>query len=209
MCRIFTFVDNSNIFIEGQKAYGTLHYNQELGFRYRLDFGRLFEHINGKRGKIFFDTDSGKTFPKLYGSEPPKNDSLWNFLKDVGVDVKVFQRNAFNKEKEVDAALTWDVAKLTLTENRKEGDIIAIAGGDRDFLQINKEGQEMGYIVEYYCWYHSTCDEIRYLKNFHDLTVAIEKIGFVERDRFEHGYGTDWGKAVPYSNKPTKEFKLK
>lgn len=210
MSRIFIFVDNSNIFIEGQRAYGTLHYNKELGLLYRLDFGKLFKYIASSRGDIFFNTESGKAYPKLYGSEPPKMDSLWKFLTDFGVDVKVFQRNAFNKEKEVDSHLLWDAAELILTEVRKEGDIIAIAGGDRDFMKINIEGQEKGYIVEYYSWYHSACDEIRYLKNFHDLTLVIEKIGFLEKSRFDHNYGeVNWGKVVPYSGTPTKEFKLK
>jgi uncharacterized LabA/DUF88 family protein len=208
--RIFIFVDNSNIFIEGQKEYGNSHFNRELGLRYRLDFGKLFEYIARSRGDIFFDTDSGKTFPKLYGSEPPKMDSLWKFLKNFGVDVQVFQRNAFNKEKEVDSALIWDAAELILTEAKKEGDIIAIAGGDKDFLKINTKGQEKGYEVEYYCWYHSACHEIKHLENFHNLTAVIDKIGFVEKDRFEHNYGeVNWGKVVPYSGIPTKEFKLK
>ncbi len=208
--RIFVFVDNSNIFIEGQKIFGEMHCNRELGLRYRLDFGKLFEYIAGTRGNIFFETDSGTTFPKLYGSEPPKMDSLWKFLRNFGVDVQVFQRNYFNKEKEVDSALIWDAAELILTEVRKEGDIIAIAGGDKDFLKINKKGQEKGYIVEYYCWNHSANEEIRYLENFHNLTDIIKKIGFVEKDRFEHNFGeVNWGKAVPYSGTLAKEFKLK
>lgn len=208
--RIFIFVDNSNIFIEGQKEYGNLHFNRDLGYRYRLDFGELFKYIANSRGDIFFNTDLGTTFPKLYGSEPPRMDSLWRFLKDFGVDVQVFQRNSFNKEKEVDSALIWDVAELIHLEEKKEGDIIAIAGGDKDFLSIDNKGRKKGYNVEYYCWYRSACKEIKQLENFHNLTDVIKKIGFLEKEKFEHNYGDiNWGKAVPYSSTPTKEFKLK
>lgn len=208
--RIFIFVDNSNIFIEGQKEYGIRYSNKDLGYRYRLDFGKLFEHIADSRGDIFFTTKAGKTFPKLYGSEPPKMDSLWKFLTNYGVDVKVFQRNAFNKEKEVDTEIIYDFAELIHTDIKQEGDIIAVAGGDKDLLKINKEGQKKGYIVEYYCWDRSACWDIKYLKNFHNLTTVIEKIGFLEKDKFEHNFGEiDWKDAVPYYDKLNERYKLK
>lgn len=207
--RIFIFVDNSNIFIEGQKEYGELHSNLELGLRYRLDFGKLFKYIANSRGTFFPITRIQATFPKLYGSEPPKMDSLWKWLKDFGVDVKVFQRNYFNKEKGVDSALLLDAAELIFTEPRQEGDVIAIAGGDKDFLGINSRGLKKGFIVEYYSWNRSACKEIKTLQNFHNLTNIIDRIGFLERDRFKHDFGeVDWGEAVPYDNPPIDRYKL-
>ncbi len=201
--RIYCFVDNSNIFIESQKEYGKMKFNSDLGRRYRLDFGKLFGHISGKRERIFFN-DGNDSYPKLYGSEPPENDSLWRFLGDMGVDVNVFKRNAFNKEKQVDTALVWDVAKLVIGSRDKdvEDQIIAIAGGDKDFLKLYHEGTSAGFTVEFYCWEHSAAGEIKKLPTFHNLTPVIDKLGFLEKDKFDHEFGEiDWGKVVIYDEK--------
>ncbi len=174
-----------------------------------MDFGKLFEYIAGSRGKIFFTTEKGEDFPKLYGSEPPQLDSLWKFLTNYGVDVKVFQRNYFNKEKQVGTEIIYDFAELIHTDTKQEGDIIAVAGGDRDLLKIDKEGQKKGYLVEYYCWERSTCGEIKSLENFHNLTTVIDKIGFIEESKFEHNFGEiDWKDAVPYYEKLNARYKL-
>jgi len=201
--RVYTFVDNSNIFIEAQKVYGKMKLNPDLGKRYRLDFGKLFSYIAADRGDIFFRTKSKNpiSYPKLYGSEPPQNDSLWRFLEGLHVDVNVFKRNAFNKEKQVDTALVWDVARLVLLTqyNDNSNHVIAIAGGDKDFLKLYQEGASCGYKVEFYCWEHSAASEIKRLPTFHNLTPAIEKLGFIEKERFEHDFGeVDWGEVVSY-----------
>lgn len=199
---IYSFIDNSNIFIEAQRAFARNNYVcGDLEPRFRLDFGKLFSHINNSRGNIFFTNDSGNHYPKLYGSEPPKMDSLWKFLGRMGVDVSVFTRNAFNKEKEVDAALVWDVAELVIESKNDDNSnrIIAIAGGDKDFLSLYEKGKKAGFDVEFYSWYHSACAEIRDLPTFYDLTPNINNIGFLEKDRFEHSFGdTDWNNIVPY-----------
>lgn len=198
---IYVFVDNSNIFIEAQKGYATKMKSPSLGHRYRLDFGKLFEYISNDRGNIFF-TKEDIHYPKLYGSEPPKMDSLWRFLENLKVDVNVFTRNAFNKEKGVDAALVWDVAELVINSKKEDNinKIIAIAGGDQDFLSLYDKGREIGFQVEYYCWEHSACHEIKELPTFHNLTPEISNIGFVETDRFEHSFGEiDWSKVVSYN----------
>ena len=198
--QIFVFVDNSNIFIESQKVYGEIHHDPDIGRRYRLDFGKLFNFIAKNRGEIFFELDD-VTYPRLYGSEPPKMDSLWNFLDRLGVNVKVFTRNAFNKEKEVDTALVWDAAELIIKTRHQVNDnnTIAIAGGDRDFLKIYSEGKKAGYNVEFYCWEHSTSSEIKKLPTYHNLTPVIDEIGFLEKYKFDHGFGEiNWGKVVRY-----------
>lgn len=200
--QIFTFVDNSNIFIESQRGYADIYQDFDMGRRYRLDFGKLFNYIKKKRGDIFFELD-GVTYPKLYGSEPPKMDSLWNFLNKLGVDVKVFTRNAFNKEKEVDTALVWDAAELIIkTRNQENGNkTIVIVGGDKDFLKIYTEGNKAGYNVEFYCWEHSTNNEIKKLPTWNNLTPVIDQIGFLEKYKFDHDFGEiDWGKVVAYDN---------
>lgn len=201
---IYAFVDNSNIFIEAQRAYAKKNYYPiEIGLesKFRLDFGKLFSYIRDSRGNIFFTGINERHYPKLYGSEPPKMDSIWKFLKNLGVDVSVFTRNSFNKEKEVDAALVWDVAELVIESKNEDNSnkVIAIAGGDKDFLSLYEKGIKAGFEVEYYSWYHSACNEIRELPTFHDLTPNINNIGFLEKDKFDHQFGdTNWGNVVSY-----------
>lgn len=198
--RIYAFVDNSNIFIEGQKHYGKIHGDHDLGRKYRLDFGKLFDHISKDKGEIFFDKNNVQ-YPKLYGSEPPKMDSLWKYLESMGVDVQVFKRNAFNKEKGVDFSLAWNASRLIFdTENEdNSNNFIVIVGGDADFFKVYDEGTKIGYNVEYYCWEHSASHEIKELPTFHNLTPYIDKIGYVEPTSFHHDFrDTNWSKKVPY-----------
>ena len=45
----------------------------------------------------------------LYGSRPPKNDSLWASAERHGFEVIVYDRNAANKEKKIDTQITADM----------------------------------------------------------------------------------------------------
>jgi hypothetical protein len=90
---IFVFVDNSNVWIEGKKVSGRSQRPPLPSNRtYRVDYGRLLEHL--RQGRTLGDV------PKLYGSEPP--DSVWKVIESRGFNVQVFKRNIFNREKGVD-----------------------------------------------------------------------------------------------------------
>jgi hypothetical protein len=82
---VFIFVDNSNVWIEGKKASGRSRTPQvPSNYYYRIEYGRLLTHVLGTRalGDI----------PRLYGSEPPPNDSVWESIRSRGFDVQVFKR---------------------------------------------------------------------------------------------------------------------
>ncbi len=210
---IYTFVDNSNIFIEGQKTAAIKKGSVDIGKRYRLDFGKLFEFIAGGRGEIFFARSKDRYYPKLYGSEPPKLDTLWWRLEQMKVDCTVFERT-WNKEKRVDAALIRGVSQLIYKYKDDPKGIIALAAGDLDYYDLIFDIQEeTGWSVEIYCWRDATAQKIRSLDCYHDLTPHIDEIGFYEKDKFEHLYGdwedTDWSEKVPYNEKqkmPKSEF---
>ena len=204
---IYIFVDNSNIFIEAQKAVARIKNDENIGKRYRLDFGKLFKFIANGRGEYFLKRPDNRIYPKLYGSEPPKLDSLWDRLEDMGVDLNIYKRK-WNKEKRVDAALIRDVEQLLYRYRRDPKGVIVIAAGDYDYFDLIKDIQNARqWNVEVYCWEASTAKEIRQQSYFHDLTKHFHEIGFIEKDRFEHSFGdwnTDWSKEVPYYDEPKK-----
>jgi hypothetical protein len=92
------YLDNSNVFIEGQRVAAAKRAGSrltaELDKSYRLDFGKLIEITCG------FEADVGKLL--FYGSEPPPTDSVWRAAEEHGFKKNIFQRSKHNKEKMVD-----------------------------------------------------------------------------------------------------------
>lgn len=104
---LFVYVDNSNIWIEGQRLQAV-----KLGLAsdpvdaqrrgvqasWFYDFGRLYDLVCPAESKI------GRSI--LFGSRPPADDTLWNRARREGFQVQVFDRNASNKETQVDVSLS-------------------------------------------------------------------------------------------------------
>jgi hypothetical protein len=185
--------------------------NSEVqGKLYRLDFGRLFKYLTPKGNSAFFAIDKDQ-FPKLYGSEPPPLDTLWRILEEMGVGLKVFQRNPRGIEKRVDAALIIDVSRLVLRLRPKPDGEIVIVAGDMDYYDLVYLAKKEGWKVRITCWRHATASPIQRMNEFEDLTPQLKTVGFFEPYRVKHNYGdwgpTDWSKEVPYHDekKPSKK----
>jgi uncharacterized LabA/DUF88 family protein len=128
--QVHVFVDNSNLWIEGKRASGKrCKPPVPSNYLYRIEYGLLLQHVLQGRGLA--------TVPKLYGSEPPPNDSVWKIIRAKGFDVTVFQRNIYNKEKGVDMRMGLDIQRLALTE--KIAGTVAIVAGDADFVEVVDE----------------------------------------------------------------------
>ena len=200
--RSYIFVDNSNIFIEGQKAAAMAEKSEVQGKLYRLDFGRLFEFLTSPGSNAFFEF-KGELYPKLYGSEPPPLDTLWRVLDNMGVGLKIFKRNPRGQEKRVDGALIIDVTKLIYKlQLNPDGEIIIVAG-DLDYYDLVGEIKDAGWNARIVCWRHATAAPVRRLSQYEDLTPNLTKVGFFEKYKFKHKYGEwgapiDWSKVVPY-----------
>jgi uncharacterized LabA/DUF88 family protein len=138
-------VDNSNLFIEGQKASalrkGHLPANpgdrQPSDISWRIDFGRLLQQLaNGRTIRAAF----------LVGSRPPPNDAVWIMAKQSGFRVITHDRDAANKEKAVDTEL---VAQGTLViATTPAPAVLVIASGDRDFLPLVTVAHDLKWTVE-------------------------------------------------------------
>lgn len=145
----FVFVDNSNVWIEGKRASavqkGSVTSMQEAHDRniedssWRIDFGRLLNLITG--GHTEFVKKA-----VLFGSKPPQNDTLWRAAQSANFEVKINERNAANKEKNVDTSMAV-AAIACLYKEAKIGDVFVFVTGDGDFssaiTQIKSEKNQI------------------------------------------------------------------
>jgi len=143
--KIVIIVDNSNIFIEGQKysakSKGITKSNPNdrdpQDPSWRIDFGRLLSAVADGR-------DVHQAI--LVGSRPPQNDSVWQAAKDSGFEVTVHDRNSQNEEKAVDTELVAQGTEVICTT----GEImdLAILSGDRDFVPLVSVAHRRKWQVE-------------------------------------------------------------
>ena len=167
---VYVFVDNSNLWIEGKKLSGMgKHPPVPSNYNYRIEYGKLLNLIVGTRQLA--------DVPKLYGSEPPPNDSVWNIIRSKGFDVNVFKRNIQNKEKGVDIAMSLDVAKLLYKSSRPAG-IIALVAGDADYSPLVDSIKLEKWTAEVWYWSNAANDIKRNASSFHSMDAHLYTIGF-------------------------------
>lgn len=131
-------VDNSNVYISGQKTSATRKGLASDGdMSWRIDFEKLLAHLaNGRKIRKAF----------LVGSRPPANDKVWEMAKAKGFEVITHERDWQNKEKAVDTEL---VARGTLAiATTPAPAVLVIASGDRDFIPLVNVAHELKWTVE-------------------------------------------------------------
>jgi len=138
-------VDNSNIYIEGQKCSafrkGVLRSDandrEPMDISWRIDFEELLTRLaDGRKIRSAI----------LVGSRPPPNDAVWKMAEQSGFTVITHDRDAANKEKAVDTEL---VARGTLIiATTPAPAVLVIASGDRDFLPLVNVAHELKWTVE-------------------------------------------------------------
>jgi uncharacterized LabA/DUF88 family protein len=169
---LYVFVDNSNLWIEGKKVSGRKGTPPvPSNYNYRVEYGKLLKHIVGTRKLA--------DVPKLYGSEPPPNDSVWKMIKSKGFDVQVFKRNIFNKEKGVDMKMGIDVTKLTLQVSPPQ--TIALVCGDADFVPVVEQAHEQGWKVEVWYWHKAAGTLKSAADRYEDLNADVDTFGYESR----------------------------
>jgi len=170
----FVYVDNSNVFIEGQRVsavskgmamniYDAIK-NGVLDFSHRLDFGKLHEFVAG-------GASSNIARAMLFGSRPPENDTLWKIARDAGFEVVVEDRNVRNKEKKIDTGIVTAMVRDAYTRADKGEDVITLVAGDGDYVPTVKTLVEDGYEVEVVFWEHASRD----LKDACSKFIALNK----------------------------------
>ena len=138
-------VDNSNIYIEGQKCSAIRKGmvprfagdRQPQDISWRIDFAHLL-------GQLADGRDIRAAF--LVGSRPPPNDDVWEMARRGGFNVITHDRDASNKEKAVDTELVAQGTLLMATTPAPA--VLVIASGDRDFLPLVSVAHRLTWTVE-------------------------------------------------------------
>jgi len=159
----YIFIDDSNLWIAGQKARAKKLVDTDKDSRFRVDLGR-FMNLVAKERLIT------KAF--LYGSVPPPNDTVWKAAKERNYDVKTFKRSGSGREKEVHVAMASDIIE-ELHELESTDDVTFIlVTGDRDFKPTIMKVLSKKVSVELWSWIDSMALEFRRLANSNTLFTA-------------------------------------
>jgi hypothetical protein len=175
------FVDDSNIWIEAQKAAaaGNTHLpkltDSDRDPRLRIDIGKMVSRLRSGRAR-------GPS--SLYGSRPPPNDSVWDAFKKFDFDLHIFDRNDKNKEKEVDNAMATNIVKsatrLDVTahydptaKKQKADTIFVIITGDRDMMPSINEVLDVGIRVELWAWKSGMAGAYKQLRARHPALLSL------------------------------------
>ena len=188
--KYYVFVDDSNLWIEGQKYIREKLVDTGKDPRYRVDLGRLLSLLIGNPDHLL------KAF--LYGSRPPPNDTVWTAARRKNFEVSVYNRAGgveHGREKEVDIAMASRITKEA-TELKcafKYGVempydineiVFVIATGDRDMQPAVKEVLDAGIQVELWAWKKATSTVYKQLANerkgmkVFDLDSVESKFGY-------------------------------
>lgn len=162
---LFVYVDNSNVWIEGQRTSGAAQgfvdeageTIQDAGWSY--DFGELYEIACPSTDAI------GRSL--LIGSRPPANDSLWGIAQREGFEVELFNRNRANREKRVDTGIVtrlvsdaYEHMKPRLPES-----MAVIVAGDGDYVPAVQQIQSLGIPVRLVFWSSGLSRDLREMAN--------------------------------------------
>ena len=171
------FIDDSNIWIEAQKyrVKGNTHMppiiDSEHDPRLRINIGKLLHGLGKGRKRVL-------SF--LYGSRPPPNDTVWNAFGRHDFQVNIFDRSFGGKEKEVDNAMSADIAEMATelrveskysaeARQKKDRTVFVVISGDRDMLPSVRKVLANDIAVEVWAWRSNISNGYLQLKNAEPL----------------------------------------
>lgn len=173
---IFVYVDNSNVWIEGQRVSAvardlapdivTAMTDHVLDTSWSYDFGRLYG--------LACPDDQLIGRSALFGSRPPPNDSLWHRAEDEGFEVFVHDRNAANREKKVDVHIATTMTEDSYEYMKPERDVAILVAGDGDYVPVIQSLQRRGIPVRCMFWAHASRELRETCSEFFDLNPHLE-----------------------------------
>jgi hypothetical protein len=167
----YTYVDNSNVFIEGQRIAAVKNglaknvvdaMNRRIvDTSWNIDYGKLHEFVCGNRSQV-----GGA---KLWGSPPP-GDTFWKMVESKGFKVRTFERSVFTgTEKKVDVAIAHQMTKDAYTLIDKANSEITLVSGDKDFVPVVEDLVQDGFTVIVAFWAHAAVELKGVASRFFDL----------------------------------------
>lgn len=151
------YVDNSNVWIEGMHVAAAMNSKAPdvwtavkekiCDYSWTLDFGRLFEFAGGEKTEV--------KLAKLFGSRPPKNDSLWVAAERKGFEVIVYDRNVANHEKKIDTDIVATMIEDSYERLQIGVDEITLVAGDSDYVPAIEKLKRRNIPVHVVFWGHA------------------------------------------------------
>jgi len=184
---IHIYIDNSNLWIQGQKTYAKSQglVNVSWDPTWRFDVGHLKSVLTGNSSLRANDANTDIKV-NLYGSTPPPVDTVWKAIESHNVNVSTFARSTWDgREKQVDAQLALDSTEQAV-DDYYLGNIseFIIVSGDRDLLSAVQKITKRGFAVQVWSWKdglsNAFAQEQDKLVTVHLLDPFLEKIGFRE-----------------------------
>lgn len=167
---MFLFWDNSNIHYSGLNEVFPIFEPGKEREKYRTHFKSLFELAR-----------SGRTVKGAYvaGSVPPPSDSLWDYLKKLGVDLTLLDKTGSGKEQDsVDMSLQTNMFRVALDNTPST---MALLTGDgagskvgKGFLSDLQRIHKLGWNIEVYAWEHSCNAKLKEFAENNGKFVALE-----------------------------------
>jgi len=177
------FIDDSNLWISGQKYQGDKLKDANSDPRFRVDLGKILQVLVGNNGYI------SRAF--LYGSVPPPNDTVWKAAKKKNFEVKTYRRSTTSgKEKEVDVALATDLMEMLFTQE-DDNAIFVIVTGDRDLRVPMKRVLSKGIAIDLWSWEKSLSIDYRRMANTNPL-FKVHTLDDVEPHFSYKSYIVNW-----------------
>lgn len=173
----FLYVDNSNVWIEGMHVAAVVTgtapdiwtaQDRNITTPWSYDFGRLLYFAGGEKD------DVGRAV--LYGSRPPKNDSLWGSAQRQGFEVVVYDRNAANREKKIDTQITADMIEDSYELMKPARDEITLVAGDKDYVPAVEKLRKRGFTVHVVFWSHAARELRDAASKFIELDPYLEHL---------------------------------
>lgn len=169
----FVYVDNSNVWIEGQRlsavkkglatSIADANASGVVDNDWRYDFGRLYELVCPS------GTPVGRSI--LIGSKPPPSDSVWELARDQGFEVEVYQRSA-SGEKRVDTSIVRYMLEDSYEHmDAARGDVAVLISGDQDYVPSIESLKNRGIGTRVVFWNHATNATLRSVA---DQFVALD-----------------------------------
>lgn len=178
--KTYTYVDNSNIYIEGCRVSAVakglaknIFEAQNLGildYGWNLDYGRLHEFLCGVD-----KSEIGAA--RLWGSPPP-GDSFWNMVKAKGFDHRIYERGVSGQEKKVDVGIAHAITKDAYTLIDKHNSEINLVAGDKDYVPVVEDLVGEGYRVSVVFWGQAARELVGVATNFVCLDPHLDFLTF-------------------------------
>ena len=184
---IRVYIDNSNLWIQGQKTYAARNHSREQWDpTWRFDVGRLKDVLLEESGLL--PDQKRYTFEvRLYGSTPPPVDTVWRAIESHNVKVSTFARSSWTgREKEVDAEMIADAVDEGSDDYHGGVDsVFMIVSGDRDLARaVQKSSQKYMFPVHVWSWKNALATVYRQSQlpgvHAHYLDNYLDDIGFRE-----------------------------